>query len=217
MIRQYFTKKRVMQLLFSSNISRLAFVNNSSNVSKRAKVNRFVKLNNVQIDAYSYVGPSSELTNCKIGKFCSISSRVIVGLGTHPINFISTSPIFFSPYNGTGVKWCEQKVFDDMSKETIIGNDVWIGMNAIIMGDLKIGDGSIIATNSVVTKDVPPYAIVGGVPAKVIKYRFDNEIINKLQNIKWWSFSDEEIRRQIKYFQKSINLDVLKTFFYKNK
>ncbi len=149
----------------------------------------------------SYIGVNSSI-NGKIGRYCSIAGNVRTVLGTHPTTrFVSTSPVFFSTakQNGTTYvteqKFDEAKFADDERKyQVVIGNDVWIGDSALLMSGVTIGDGAIIAAGAVVTKDVPPYAIVGGVPAKVIKYRFTEEQIKLLLEFEWWNKNEKWIR-----------------------
>lgn len=126
-----------------------------------------------------------------IGKFCSIAIGVSIVGANHNINYTSTYP-FKTIWND---QWMSMNnVSEHISKgKTVIGNDVWIGKSAFIMNGIKIGDGSVIGAGAVVTKDVPPYAVVGGNPAKIIKFRFEDNIINKLLKIKWWNWSDEKI------------------------
>ena len=126
-------------------------------------------VNGSEIGRYTYIGENSNLQNCKIGSFCSISKNVIVEESTHPTRgFISTSPVFFSKERQCGKSFVEENRFAEFLSidgySSIIGNDVWIGNQALIIGGVRIGDGAIIAAGSVVTKDVPPYAIVGGIP-----------------------------------------------------
>jgi len=158
----------------------------------------------VVIDDYTFINHSTQIdSNCKkIGKFCSISHGVKIGLGPHPLNFFSTSPIFYESYRGFVDKQLYNE-FDDKGY-TEIGNDVLIGANALILAGVKIGDGAVIGAGSVVTKDVPPYAIVAGNPAKIIKYRFEKEIIKKLLQIKWWNMDIKEI---LKYKDKFDNIN----------
>lgn len=127
-----------------------------------------------------------------IGKFCSIGENVAIGPSQHPLNWLSTHPF---QYNLSFNVVTDKNLKSFSFKPVVIGNDVWIGNNAIIMDGIKVGDGSIIGANSVVTKDVPPYAIVGGVPAKIIKYRFSEDIIKELLELKWWNLDDKEIAK----------------------
>lgn len=138
------------------------------------------------IDDYSYVGGGSRVQYAKIGKFCSIGPEVRIGLGKHPIHLRSTYPGFYAKdvsfYGVTPEYENPEYEYEPIS----IGNDVWIGCRAMILDGVKIGDGAIIAAGAVVTKDVPPYAIVGGVPAKIIKFRFEPTHIEELLESKWW-------------------------------
>ncbi|WP_418904718.1 CatB-related O-acetyltransferase [Methanococcus voltae] len=131
-----------------------------------------------------------------IGKFCSIASGVKFMLGGnqgHCYNHISVYPLSIISHTPTDLDVETPKEFVKKG-DTIIGNDVWIGAESLIMPGVKIGDGAVIGTRSLITKDVPPYTIVGGCPAKVIKKRFSDEKIEILQNIKWWNWDVEKIR-----------------------
>lgn len=139
----------------------------------------------------SYIGEKSSISG-RIGRFSSIGSYVIVTNGNHPSKtFVSTHPSFYSLLKQNGEtyvskqKFCEHKQAD-VDYPIIVGNDVWIGSNVTIISGIKIGDGAIIAAGSVVTKDVIPYSIVAGVPAKMIRKRFDEEQIEFLMKFKWW-------------------------------
>ena len=141
---------------------------------------------------YTYIQDHSRLERCIIGSFCSIGDNVKVLSATHPTkDFVSTNPVFFSTAGQCLKSFVQEIAFDEYKLidgyGAVIGNDVWIGSNAIILGGVTIGDGSIIAAGAVVTKDVPPYAIVGGVPAKVIRYRFAEEQIAELLADPWWN------------------------------
>jgi chloramphenicol O-acetyltransferase type B len=125
-----------------------------------------------------------------IGAFCSVGPLVnIGGLGTHPTRWLSTHPSFYSTRGQSGAIYAKKDLYSELAKTTI-GNDIWIGAKALILDGVEIGDGAIIAAGSVITKNIPPYAIVGGVPAKLIRYRFSDDVIQRLIRWKWWELSD---------------------------
>lgn len=125
--------------------------------------------------------------NIVIGKYCQIGSDVAIHASNHPVHYLST-------YINKNLFEGELKSFKKENKITI-GNDVWIGHNAIIVGNVTIGNGAILAAGSVITKDVLPYEIVGGVPAKTIKKRFSSQIIKEIEELKWWDFSEVELEK----------------------
>lgn len=165
-----------------------------------------------ELGEYSYVQQSSFLLRTSVGKFCSIADHVRTGFGNHPTQMISTWPGFY--YDTTPeLKYTfhnDAPVIDVFrtvggGKFLVeIGNDVWIGSHVLIMDGVKIGDGAVIAAGAVVTKDVEPYAIYGGVPAKFIKYRFPQDKIDFLLKLKWW---DRDIKWIKKNFQQFKNTD----------
>ena len=183
------------------------FYDKESVVSDKSRIQRFVILRKCVVSDYSYIGYNSNIYNASIGKFCSISKDVCIGLPSHPTKFISTSPIFVNVENGTGYSWARENLFNSVPDRVEIGNDVWIGMKSTILGGVTIGNGAIIAAHSVVTKDVPPYAVVGGVPSKIIKYRFDDAVIESLQKAQWWNHPDDFLQKHITSFQEELRAE----------
>ncbi|GLT13154.1 CatB-related O-acetyltransferase [Vibrio algivorus] len=131
-----------------------------------------------------------------IGAFCSFAPNVMIAAGNHPIKFKSTHAFLYRKNDGFILENKDIKPFCNNEKVKI-GNDVWVGTNVTILPGVNIGDGAIIAAGAVVINDIPPYSIVGGVPAKVIKYRFSPEKIAFLVSEKWWNWSDEKIKNNV--------------------
>ncbi|MEY8216257.1 MAG: CatB-related O-acetyltransferase [Colwellia sp.] len=135
------------------------------------------------IGSYSYVGRNCSITKSSIGRYCSIANNVSIGQGEHELDRISTNSIFYDdPYEILTSKVCN------------IGHDVWIGVDAIILRGVTIGIGAVIGANSVVTKNVPPFAIVVGSPAKIIRYRFQENNVKNILDSEWWNKTPEEAR-----------------------
>lgn len=154
-------------------------------------------INHSVIGSYTYVCRNALIQNTTIGNYCSISHELICGLGRHPLDSLSTSPLFYRKINTFGLRIVEEDSgFEDYLPITI-GNDVWIGARVTIMDGINIGNGAVIAAGAVVTKDVPPYAIVGGVPARIIRYREVDSKFRKLVNAEWWRESPERIQEMI--------------------
>ncbi len=182
-----------------------------SKLGKNLFIGSNVIITQSEIGDFSYINASSSVNNSQVGKFCSIASNVAVNLGEHPLHFVSCHPAFYS--KGKEVySFSDNEYFQEI-KSVKIGNDVWIGYGSLVKGGVNIGDGAVIAANSVVTKDIEPYTIVGGVPAKVIKKRFDAETINRLLEIKWWDFDESELRKNFLLFQ---DMPKFLSQYYKN-
>ena len=167
-----------------------------------------VNLNASKVGLGTYIAFNSFMPRTKIGRFCAIGENVRTHLGLHPTkDWVSMHPAFFSNQQQAGFTFATENLFDehkfiDDEKRFVveIGNDVWIANNVIILDGVKIGDGVIIGIGSIVTKDIEPYTIVGGVPAKMIKKRFSDEHIEKLLKLKWWNWDFEKIKENYKYF-----------------
>lgn len=159
----------------------------------------------LHLGAFSYA-VSGFYFGCRIGRYCSFGEQVQIGRHPHPMHWVSTSPFFYWQYKDVLdqqlPKGIELDVHRDFkrstppvtAKLTVIGNDVWIGHGAFILPGVHLGDGAVIAAMSVVTKNVPPYAIVAGSPAKVVRYRFPEEQIEALQASKWWEFAPWQLK-----------------------
>lgn len=171
-----------------------------------------VELVNSNIGDYSYVSKNSIVHNCTIGRFSSIGPNVVIGYGDHPIEFLSTSPLFYAAENGMFGEHLFTKNTFQYKDKVVIGNDVWIGANVYIKNGVVIGDGAVVGAGAVVTKDVAPYSIVVGVPAKFIKYRFPQNEIVALLDLKWWNWSIDKIKRNKSDFVNPLNNEVLLKF-----
>lgn len=166
------------------------------------------KLEEVSLGYGSYIGNNSFILQTQIGRYCSIAPNVRIISGAHPTtNYVSSHPAFFSTRKQCGFSYVNKDLFEEFEYADVnhhalvcIGNDVWIGDSAMIMQGVTIGDGAVIAAGAVVTQNVAPYSIVGGVPAKLIRKRFDEKTIEKLLADKWWNKSEEWIREHSALF-----------------
>lgn len=145
------------------------------------------------IGAFTYTGRGCEVySTASIGRYCSLGQEILIGAGQHPTDWLSTSTFFYRKNRWVGTPLTNEfyaaqtKTFDAVKALVVIGNDVWIGSRAVIMAGVTIGHGAIIAAGAVVTRDVEPYAIVGGVPARPIRKRFDEETVARLLASEWW-------------------------------
>lgn len=181
---KYILSKIIKKFRFSS-------VKNST-VHSTSKVESGTLFVDSSMDKHSFCGYDNEIINTNIGSFCSIGNDVKIGGGEHPYEWVSTSPVFYSGRDSVKAKFSE---FDRKPLlTTTVGNDVWIGQNSLIKQGVNIGHGAIVGMGSVVTKNVDPYTIVAGIPAKKIKLRFEKEIIEELLKSKWWSIDEAKLK-----------------------
>ena len=175
-----------------------SYIVNESILGEEIIIKKNVYIDGVlkKIGAYSYIGANTAIYNCSsIGRYCSLSQGVKIGLDNHALDHIGTSPIFYS----AGRMWVKEDSFK-RGEPVIIESDVLISANVIVLSGIKIGVGAVIGAGAVVTKNVPPYAVVAGVPAKILKYRFDKKTIASLLDSKWWEMDKNELNKYSKYF-----------------
>ena len=138
-----------------------------------------------EIGNYNYIGRYTTITKAQIGNYCSIASFAIIGPGEHPLSEFSTSPTALT----------HAQIENDLIKEPVkLGNDVWVGAHTVILRGVNVGNGAVIAAGAVVTKDVPDYAVVAGVPARVLRYRISKEKQDEVIATRWWDYSPDELK-----------------------
>lgn len=165
---------------------------NSCRIAETAKLSDPVHLKWCIVGEHSYLEQGAWASYTEIGKFCSIGPNFKAGWGIHPTNGISTSPSFYSANPANGYQLCEKSKVTERKKITI-GNDVFIGMNVVVLDGVTIGDGAVVGAGCVVSKDVPPYAIVVGNPMRILRHRFSEEMREKLREIHWWDWPEDEL------------------------
>lgn len=170
---------------------RLAAIRDSC-VHPSAKIESGTSFISSSMDRHSFCGYDCDVYLAEIGGFTSIANGVVLGGARHPMEWVGMSPVFYAGRDSVKAKFAEHKLMPPAAVK--IGHDVWIGRSAIVLAGVTVGDGAVVGAGSVVTKDVPPYAIVAGNPARLIRYRFDESVIRKLEEIKWWNFSEARLK-----------------------
>lgn len=178
-------------------------------INTHVSVDRNNLILNCKIGRYTYTGPFDMIFHTNIGSFCSISYGVTIGPPEHDYCKLTTHPFIYDKRYEI-LDNSELLTVTKFNKQCQIGNDVWIGCNATILRGVNIGHGAVIGANALVNKDVPPYAIVAGVPAKIIKYRFSKELIKALLELKWWEWDIKKIRTNSHLFTNDITIEDLK-------
>lgn len=170
--------------------SRLSSISDSF-IDSTSKIESGSSFVSSKMDRYSFCGYDCDILHASIGSFTSIANQVVVGGVDHPMHWVAMSPVFYKGRDSVKKKFSEHLL--DAAPKTIIGNDVWIGRSAIILAGVSIGNGAVVGAGSIVTKDVPAYAVVVGNPARIIRFRFDVETIKNLEESQWWNWSDDKI------------------------
>lgn len=164
-----------------------------SSIHETSKIESGSTVVNSTMSRHSFCGYDCLILNSDIAAFCSIASRVSIGGVRHPTEFVSTSPVFLSHKDSVKAKFANHKYLPVI--RTTVGNDVWIGEGVFVKAGITIGDGSVVGMGAVVTKDVAPYSIVAGNPARLIRLRFDQDVVEALLKMKWWELPGSELRR----------------------
>ena len=202
-IKQIFYRFKFRHVYFGSNVH----VNLNNFFGGFNRIGDNCIISSSEIGYATYIADSSIISNAKIGKFCAIGKNTQICLGKHPTNYVSIHPSFYSTKKQAGFSFVKNQIYEehdyiDESKKFVvsIGNDVWIGNNVIIMDGVEIGSGAVIGSGSIVTRDIEPYGIAYGQPAKLKKLRFSKAVVEKLIEIKWWDFKHEKIKNSIDKF-----------------
>jgi len=177
-----------------------AVVSPDSQVGRYAVLFANVCLEGSNLGAYSYVQAGTLLTNVEVGPFCSIAGGVLAGLASHPMNMTSTSPVFYDCEQPLPRFFTRKRLVTAHLPRTTISADVWIGQNAMIKAGIHVGVGAVIGAGAIVTRDVPPYAIVTGIPARPTRTRFPEDICCRLVESRWWERTDAELERLAELF-----------------
>lgn len=164
-----------------------------STIHSTSKIEAGSSIIKSSFDRFSFCGYDCEIFYATIGSFTSIASGVVIGGARHPMEWVGMSPVFYLGRDSVRKKFSEHPL--PAPQTSHIGHDVWIGRSAIILSGVAIGNGAVVGAGSIVTNDVPAYGIVAGSPARLIRYRFQDETINRLETLRWWELDDATLHR----------------------
>jgi chloramphenicol O-acetyltransferase type B len=176
--------------------ARLIAVKNST-VHSTSKLESGTSFYSSTMGKFSFCGYDCEIVNADIGSFTSIANCVVIGGGRHPMEWAAMSPVFYEGRDSVNAKFSEH--VREQPRRVSIGHDVWLGRSVIVLPGVTIGDGAVVGAGSVVTKEVPPYAIVAGNPARLIRYRFSESLRSRLLSARWWDLNHRELRALAPY------------------
>jgi acetyltransferase-like isoleucine patch superfamily enzyme len=180
----------------------------NSTLSDSVRIDRNNYIKDCELGRFTYTGKNSTLININAGAFCSISWNVSIGAANHDYKKMAQHSFLYNEQYNLIPK-DQANIYDRFREHLIIGNDVWVAAGVVITRGVIIGDGAVIGANSVVTKDIPPYAIAVGAPARVIKYRFSPEIISLMLQTKWWNWPISKIKKHYKVLSEEPSIDTL--------
>jgi acetyltransferase-like isoleucine patch superfamily enzyme len=191
------------QMRYGGKSVRIEYMAELSKVSFEGtnKVYKFARLRDVSLGFFSYVSRGTQVYNAEVGKFTCIGPETIIGPGEHPVRgYISSHPAFYSTLAQAGTTFSDQDYVEEIPR-TLIGHNVWIGARVIIRAGVTVGDGAVIAAGSIVVKDVAPYTVVGGAPARVIRDRFDEPVKMLVMASEWWNWPTEKLSKHAAAFR----------------
>lgn len=202
-----FIERGIVVIINQESLSEEAVIHENSQLSN-VTFERFNEvgvwnfIENSHFGDYSYTGQFCFVQNAEIGKFANIAANVRIGATAHPYERVSLHHFTYRPTMYGFAEHDDEAFFEErLSKKVKIGHDTWIGHGAMVMPNVTVGNGAIVASGAIVTKDVPPYAIVMGMPTQVKKYRFPDHIIVALEEIQWWNWSKETIKERFEDFK----------------
>jgi acetyltransferase-like isoleucine patch superfamily enzyme len=177
-----------------SNVSR------DSTLSEYTKIYKHALVIRSSLGRFSYLNVGARLVNCRVGSFCSIGPEALIGgLGRHPTRWISTHPSFYSTLNQAGMSFASASHYEELAEVTVC-NDVWIGARAVVLDGVTIGNGAIIGAGAGITRDVEPYSVVAGVPARLVRKRFSDSDVALLEEMQWWNWPVDKLREMAPAF-----------------
>jgi chloramphenicol O-acetyltransferase type B len=190
-----------------------SYLDTKSEIGKYSILFRNSKLIESKVGNVSYIQEGSSLYRSEIGNFCSIGANVLIGYPDHPLNLVSTSPLFYDASSPLPISFNTINPVSLNDERTIIGSDVWIGSGSFIKAGLKIGTGSVIGAGSIVTKDITPYSINVGNPSRFVRNRFDEDLTANFLESKWWDIDLDILEELAKYFSEpELFLENLKNY-----